>query len=221
MNDQGSIWSQIVAGALGASPAEQFATVLGVVGVWLMMKRSLWAFPAGLVQVAIFGWVCFEGRLYSETVLQVFYFGALAYGWWHWAEEAARAEGGLPISRLGRGEMAGWTGGVLVLWVGWGAIMQRAGAALAWADAFVFAVSVAAQILQARKVLENWAGWVLANAVAVGVFWVKEYYWFAVLYAIFGVMAAGGWREWARALRVEARVGEMARAAGAEKGAAS
>lgn len=200
------IWSQILEGATGASAAEQFATVLGIIGVWLMMKRNLWAFPAGLVQVAVFGWVCFHAGLYSETALQLMFFCALVYGWWHWTHSAraGAAEGALLITQLSARQRLGWVAAALVLWVGWGALMMRAGAALAWADAFVFAVSVVSQILQARKVLDNWAGWMLANVVAVGVFWTKEFYWFAVLYGIFAVMAGGGWREWRRGFRAQA-----------------
>lgn len=201
MNESSSIGEQILAGALGASAAEQIATILGIVGVWLMMKRNLWAFPAGLVQVAIFAWVCFHGALYSETVLQGMFFVSLAYGWWHWRDAAAKSGRELPVTRLTPGETGRWIAGVLVLWIVWGAIMHRVGASLAWADAFVFAVSVASQILQARKVLENWIGWLVANVTAVGVFWIKDYYWFAVLYAIFAVMACGGWLEWGKAMR--------------------
>ncbi len=201
MSESVSIWSQILTEALSASPAEQIATALGIVGVWLMMKRSLWAFPAGLVQVAIFGWVCFDGGLYSETALQLMFFVALAYGWIHWTR--GKGEGGaeLPITRLSLSRAASWAAGAVALWLAWGSVMQRVGAALPWADAFVFAVSVASQILQARKILENWIGWLIANVVAVGVFWIKDYHWFSVLYAIFGVMAWAGWREWVRAWR--------------------
>ena len=58
------IFQNILAGATGASWPEQIATVLGVLFVWLAMRESLWNFPVGLVQAAIFGWVCFEGKLY-------------------------------------------------------------------------------------------------------------------------------------------------------------
>lgn len=198
MSSISAIWSQVLAGAVESSLLEQIATVLGIVGVWLMMKRNLWTFPVSLVQVAIFGWVCFHGRLYSETVLQVFFFCALVYGWWHWVRGAGEKMAGreLPITRLTVKSMFGYALMAVALWGVWGAIMQRLGAALAWADAFVFSVSVVSQWLQARKVMENWPGWIIANAAAICVFWIKEYYWFSVLYAIFLLMAWGGWNEW-------------------------
>ena len=198
-----SILQQILDGALAASWLEQLATVLGVAGVWLAIRESLWNFPVGLVQVAIFGWVCFQGKLYSETVLQGVFFAALVYGWWHWARGATAAKP-LPVQRLGRREAAAWIAGTLVLWTGWGAGMARfTDAALPWWDGFVFAASVASQWLQSRKALENWHGWVIANTVAIGVFWAKGYYWFAVLYFLFWLMAWGGLRAWLRSWRAE------------------
>lgn len=195
------ILRQIYEGAIGASPLEQAATILGIVGVWLAMREKVLNFPVGLVQVAIFGWVCFEGKLYSETVLQVLFFVALCYGWWHWTR-GSRDTGPLLVQRLSRGTAIAWSLATLVLWSVWGTLMHRfTDAALPYWDGFVFASSVISQWLQARKALENWIGWIVANTVAVGVFWAKEYYWFSVLYLIFWFMAWGGLRTWLQSWR--------------------
>lgn len=183
----------------GASWLEQIATVLGILGVWLMMRQNVWTFPVSLVQVAIFGYVCFTARLYSETVLQGLFFAALVYGWIHWTRGHSEANP-LPVQWLSRRARMYWMAGVVALWAVWGAIMFRLGAALAYADAFVFAVSVASQWLQARKALDNWLGWVVANTVAIAVFWRKEFYWFAALYFVFWLMAWGGFLAWRRSL---------------------
>jgi nicotinamide mononucleotide transporter len=194
------ILHQIRAGMTGASWLEQVATVLGILGVVLMMRQNIWTFPVSLVQVTIFGYVCFQGQLYSGAVLQGMFFAALAYGWVHWTRGHS-AENPLPVRWLGRRERIYYAAGAMVLWIGWGAIMDRMGAAVAYADAFVFATSVVSQWLQARKALENWLGWLLANTVAMGVFWTREYYWFAVLYFVFWCLAWGGFIAWRRSMR--------------------
>lgn len=179
---------------------EIIGTVLGVIGVLLMIRRSLWAFPVGLAQVVIFGWVCFHSRLYSETVLQGMFFVSLAHGWWHWSHPGTgRPE--LPVTRLSAAARAGWVGGAIGLWLVWGFVMQRLGAALAYADAFVFAVSAVSQWLQARKHIENWPGWLVANTAAVTVFVAKGLHLFAGLYLIFWFMALWGWRDWRRSMK--------------------
>jgi nicotinamide mononucleotide transporter len=194
------ILRQIVSGALEASPLEQAATVLGIVFVWLAMRESLWNFPVGLVQAGIFGWVCLQGRLYSETALQLIFMAAMVYGWWHWGRRDRAAP--LRVGRL-TGRAAGlWVAATLALWGVWGGGMARfTDAALPWGDGFVFAVSVVSQWLQARKLLENWIGWIFANTAAIGVFWWKGFYWFAVLYLLFWFLAWAGLRAWLRSWR--------------------
>ena len=178
---------------------EIIGTVLGIIGVWLMIRRSLWAFPIGLAQVVIFGWVCFQTGLYSETSLQLMFFAALVHGWWYWTHPGAgRAE--RSVTRLSAKARFAWSGVAVVLWLVWGLVMQRLGATLPFGDAFVFAVSVVSQWLQARKHIENWPGWLVANTVAIGVFLVKELYLFAGLYVIFWLMALWGWREWRKSV---------------------
>lgn len=192
---------QIIEGALSASVFEQVATILGVLFVWLAIRESLWNFPVGLVQAAMFGWVCFTGKLYSETVLQAIYAAAMIYGWWHWSH-GVRDEGPLRVQRLSMRGIVGWTLGTLALWAVWGTGMKRfTDAALPHWDGFVFAGSVVSQWLQARKALENWIGWIIVNTVGIGVFWAKGYYWFAVLYLLFWLMAWGGFVAWRRSLR--------------------
>jgi nicotinamide mononucleotide transporter len=201
MNYLDQIWQ----GAIGASAPEQIATALGVTGVWLAIRESLWNFPVGLAQVTIFGWVCFHGKLYSEVVLQALFFIALIYGWINWSRGARDAGRKLPVRRLSARELTAWTVGTLAAWLAWSTAMARfTDAALPYADGFVFAVSVTSQWLQARKALENWLGWLVANTAAIGVFWVKGYHWFAALYFLFGLMAWGGWRAWRRSLLANA-----------------
>ncbi len=61
-------------------------------------------------------------------------------------------------------------------------------------------VSVIGQVLLGRKVLENWAVWLLVNLVSVGLFAWKSLWLTAVLYALFAALSIVGWRAWRRRL---------------------
>jgi nicotinamide mononucleotide transporter len=195
------VWDSIVQGAVQATGIEQAATLLGLVGVWLMIRRSLWAFPVGLIQVVLSAKVFYDYRLYADAKLQGFYFVFLAYGWWYWTRGAGPTVPERPVTRLGSAALlahvgAGAAGALLWGWL----LATRTDAALPYWDATIGAFSIVSQWLQARKKLENWAGWIGVNALAVGVYLAKDLHWFAFLYAVFLLMAVAGWREWRTAL---------------------
>ena len=182
---------------------EIIGTVLGVIGVWLMIRQNIWGWPVGLVQVAVYGWVFFDARLYSDAILQVFFFALQAYGWWHWlrgAHDAARSTA--PVTRLELKALAGWLALGTVATAGWGTFMHRAtDAALPWWDAFILVFSLIAQWLQVRKNLENWAGWMVVNLVAIGVYWAKDLRLTSGLYLVFFGLAVAGHLAWRKTIK--------------------
>lgn len=182
------------------SPAELAGTVLGVIGVALMVRQNVWAWPVGLVQVVISAWVFLGAKLYSDVVLQGFFFVIQAYGWWHWRRGFGH-DARLRVTRLPVRALAAWAAAGAAATVLWGEVMRRGtDAALPHWDAFILVFSLISQWLQARKRLENWAGWMAVNAVATGVYWAKDLRGFAALYALFLGMAAWGHVSWRRSL---------------------
>lgn len=194
-----TIWSGLTA----SSWLDQANLVLGVAGVVLMIRRTLWAFPVGLVAVTVQGVLFFRAKFYADATLQIFFFGALAWGWWNWrhghgADEAEE----LPVTALSmRGRVA--TVGLAVVATAAWALAMRAwtDAVMPWRDAFIAAFSVAAQVLQARKNIENWPLWVVVNLVAIAAYGKAELAYTAFLYAIYLGLAVVGWRAWARAMK--------------------
>ena len=75
------------------SPIELTATVLGVVCVVLVVRRSLWNYPFAIASVALFGVVFLRAKLYSDALLQVFYVVINVYGWWNWSRTRTSAPG--------------------------------------------------------------------------------------------------------------------------------
>ncbi len=192
----------IVQGLLASSLLEQTATLLGIVGVWLMIRQNLWAFPVGIVQVTLSAVLFHDYRLYADMMLQGVFVAALIYGWWHWTHGGPEKDARIPVTRLGaRGIATAIVAGAAIN-LGWGWLLAtHTDAALPYGDAFIGAFSLVGQWLQARKKLENWLCWLVVDVVAVVIFGMKELYWFAVLYALFCGMAWGGHRAWLQSWR--------------------
>jgi nicotinamide mononucleotide transporter len=69
-----------------------------------------------------------------------------------------------------------------------------------WWDAFPTAVSVVAQFLLGRKLIENWLMWIVVNVVSVGLFAFKGLWLTALLYVLFIGLSVVGLRAWQRKL---------------------
>ncbi len=194
------IFRNISQGFATASPLDQLNLGLGIFGVWLMIKRSLWAFPIGLAAVTVQAVLFWQSHFPADAALQVFYFWMLAWGWRHWVRDRGAAPE-LPVTTL-RGRTRLVTVALAgVATVAWALTIGKwMGATQPWRDAFIAAFSVAAQVLQVRKNLENWPLWVVVNFVAVISYWSAELAYTAFLYGVYLVLGVMGWREWSQTL---------------------
>ncbi len=189
-------------GLTTATPLDWANFLLGVFGVWLFIRRSLWAFPVGLVAVTVQGVLFWQSKWYADARLQLFYFGTLVYGWWHWVRHRGNAPE-LPVTRLSWMARSWYLLAGLVLTVTWAEYQRRyTDAVMPYRDAFVASFGFVGQILQMRKNLENWPVWVVVNAVTVASCLMVQppLYPTAVLYVIYLALAVAGWREWQKTL---------------------
>jgi nicotinamide mononucleotide transporter len=195
------------------SPLEIAGTVLGFANIVLLIRRSVWNFPAAMAMVSCIGFVLFEARLYAEAGLQLFFFIVNAWGWWLWSRARRDAQdggsgagdaGGVPVSWLGLRARIAWVLATAVLSVALGQALSRwTDAALPMADSAVTGMSVAAQILLSLRRIDNWILWIVIDVVSVGLYLNRGLNLLAALYVAFLVLSVLGLREWARAARNE------------------
>ena len=184
---------------------EWTAAGLGVINVALIVRRSIWNYPFALAMVSLYFFVFLEQTLYSDMLLQLFFFAVNLYGWWNWVE-AKRAAGQVPVTTLSNGARAGWVGAALGASLFWGFIMARFtdAAAPMW-DATIAGMSVAGQILMARRRIESWLFWIAVDLVAVPLFWSRGLYWTSGLYVVFLMLSVAGLVDWRRALLAQGK----------------
>lgn len=181
------------------TPIEIAAFLLGLVNVTLVVRRSIWNYPFGIAMVALYFWVFLGARLYSDALLQIFFFVVQLYGWWNWARSRAET-GEVRVELLSRGARACWLIGCAAATAGWGTMMHSyTDAAYPWWDGSVAMLSIAAQVLMSRRHLENWMLWIAVDVLAIGLFAVKGLWLTALLYAIFLALSVWGLIHWARA----------------------
>jgi len=183
------------------NPAETIATVLGIACVALAAVRSVWTFPAAIGSVTLLGIVVWDARLYSDALLQGFFVLANLYGWRNWTRAATRV-GEVPVERMTARSRVRWAAVVTMVTLGWGGAMHAwTDASWPWWDAAIAAASVAAQLLMARRKLENWLLWVAIDLASVPLYLVKGLPMLALLYLVYLALALWGWLGWLAAER--------------------
>jgi nicotinamide mononucleotide transporter len=148
--------------------------------------------------------VFYRARLFSDSLLQVFFVVFTLYGWWNWAR-GVRAEGEVRVVPL---TFRGWLGGLAAgavgaVLLGW--LMVRVGAALPHLDAALTSYSLVASWWQARKHTANWWLWIAVDLIYIGEYLYKDLRLTAALYLLLVALAVLGLRDWRRA---ESRVSE-------------
>ena len=103
---------------------EWVAAGLGVLNIVLIVRRSVWNYPFGLAMVSLYFVVFAEARLYSDALLQIFFFVVQLYGWRNWLQARAAA-GEVPVALMSGRERAVWTAATLVASLAWGLGMAR------------------------------------------------------------------------------------------------
>ena len=183
---------------------EVAAVLLGIANIVLIIRRSVWNYPFALAMVTLYFFIFRDLKLYSDAGLQIFFFAVNIYGWWSWNRNRANA-GEVVVERLGKVGLYAWLCGSAMAIALWGTFMARmTDATLPYWDASVAMLSVAGQILMARRYLENWWWWIAVNLVSIPLYIAKGIYLTAGLYVIFLALAIAGLVEWQRARKATA-----------------
>lgn len=181
------------------NPVEIAAALLGVANIVLLVRRSVWNYAFGLATVALYAPVFFAARLYSDALLQLFFFALNLYGWANWRRSQAQA-GEVVVRRLGWPARGLWAAGSGAATLAWGTGMARfTDAAHPFWDGSVAVLSLVAQAMLARRLIENWPVWILVDVAAIGLYLRRDLLPTAALYVLFLILSGLGWREWARA----------------------
>ena len=186
------------------------AAALTAWGGWLQARRRMLSFPVNLAGVALYAWVFFHAKLYSDLLLQCFFAATLAYGWVQWTRGVV-PDGTVSVVAPTRRELllgtAAGVAGILVL----GYPMSHfTDAAAPWLDATLTSFSLVANFWLARRYIENWPLWIALDVVYVGLYGYKHLFVTALLYGFLLVLCCYAFAEWRRALAGQAQAGTLA-----------
>lgn len=192
--------------APGNSAVEWTAAALSIAGVVLTIRRSVWSYLFGIPGVALYAWIFYEGRLYSEALLYVYYLVMLSVGVRWWLQGRA-SDGRVVIEETPGGERLLLLGLTVAAAAALGFVMATwTNADIPYVDAGTTAMALTAQYLQSRRRVETYPLWAVYNAISIGVMVYKGWIPTAAVYGVFLALSFAGLAAWSRAFRSGARI---------------
>lgn len=203
---------------LFSSPLEFFAVVTGVICVFLItvsFSRKIgrltfdhvWNWPIGVVSSMAFTVVFWKYQLYLNALLQaLFYVPTGIYGWYVWlrgGEQKTRIKITRATPKLWAVTIALALLGTVVMWQVESNVV--ASQYPLW-DAAVVALSLVAQMVMTRKVVEHWWFWISVDVIGVVLFWASGLQLTSVLYFVYGCICVRGLFTWRRMWRSQEAV---------------
>lgn len=182
---------------------ELLGTTTGLLCVYLASKNHILTWPFGILTSICFFFLFFQIQLYSDMLLQIYFFGSSVYGWLVWRKKTGIY---VKIQSLGKTKniillfvmifgiyFLGQITSRLPLWLP--SIFVKPPEFLYW-DAFTTVGSIIANFLLAQRKLESWFLWVFVDVVCIAIYFLKEIPFVTLEYIVFLLIAFYGCHHW-------------------------
>jgi nicotinamide mononucleotide transporter len=169
--------------------------VTGALSVWLAVRQSPWNWPAGVANAVFFLILFWQARLYGDMGLQMLFIAICLLGWYRWLFGGA-GHSRLRVTRITRRSVLAYTAAGVVATAAFTPYLRSVGDASPLLDALTTVLSVEAQYLMTRKVIEHWLIWMAADVIYIWLYAERGLYLTSLLYVAFFAMCVVGWRDW-------------------------
>lgn len=142
-----------------------------VTGTWCVIltgkgKRSSFIF--GIINVVFYVIVAFQAKYYGEVMLNALYYFPMNFvGWFAWKNHMNDKTGEVIKERLTLKKSAVVYALTAVAIFIYGFILDRLGGNLPYIDSMSTVISVVAQILSIKRLMEQWVLWIVVDVVTV------------------------------------------------------
>jgi len=181
------------------STIEWVAFAINVICVYMIVREKDINWPVGVLGSLALAWVFWEGKLYAQLGLQLFYVFECLYGWWMWSRKERSS--GRKLIRIGRtkSQMAGWLMLIGIIGVaGLYPVFRWTDDPSPFWDSVITVASLIAEYMLCLKLLESWGVYLAADIVSLLVLGILGMWVTFGTYLVFTLLCAMGVREWTK-----------------------
>lgn len=180
----------------------------GVLYLYLEYRVNAWLWVVSVIMPAIYLVVYYEAGLYADFGISVYYIFASVYGLICWIRKRGKIKNTTviepDISSMPKSIYLNLTVVFVILFASiWYILDSFTDSSVAMPDAFTTALSIIAMWMLARKYVEQWLVWIVADVVCVVLYLYKDLWFTAGLYLAYAVIAIFGYRKWKRIMLKE------------------
>jgi nicotinamide mononucleotide transporter len=174
----------------------EFASVLAsLTAVILGARGTRWAWPWWILSSSLYGLFFFNVELFASALLQLIFIAAAIWGWFGWKPT------GVEPRYMSNKERAIWFLSATALWLAAAPALGSIGAAASWPDSLLLVASAITQVIMVLQWHETWALWFVINVFGTWHYARQEFFFTALLYSVFTIVAIYGWSKWLKIQR--------------------
>ena len=180
---------------------EIIAVLTGVVSVWLAKRENVWLYPVGIISVLLWIYLCWIGKLYGQSVINLFFFLMNGYGWYNWLRKDDDNNPNVLIkNNTNRENFLVFITSLFFSFVIYFLLLpfqdQQASQFYIVIESIITALNFVAMWLMAWKRVEHWLLWIVGDILCIPLFVHKEYPIGVIQFMVFIVIAYLGYKEW-------------------------
>jgi nicotinamide mononucleotide transporter len=184
---------------------ESAGFVTGALAVWLAVRQNPWNWPFGVANAVCFFLLFLQARLYGDMALQVLFMAICLLGWYRWLF-GGEGHSRLRVTRITTSGALIYTAAGVVATAIFTPYLRSVNDASPLLDALTTVLSIEAQYLMTRKVIEHWLIWMAADVLYIWLYAERGLYLTSGLYVVFFAMCVAGWRDWQRDMAAQRAV---------------
>ncbi|NCX00225.1 MAG: nicotinamide mononucleotide transporter [Actinobacteria bacterium] len=174
----------------------EFISVLtSLTAVTLGARGTRWAWPWWILSSTLYGLFFYRVDLLASAILQLIFIAAAIWGWFGWKPS------GVEPRYMTKNERAIWLFAAFVLWLLAAPLLANIGAAASWPDSLLLVASAVTQLIMVRQFYETWSLWFAINLFGTWHYARQEFFFTALLYSVFALIAIYGLVRWLKIKR--------------------
>jgi len=174
----------------------EFASVItSLTAVTLGARGTRWAWPWWILSSSLYGVFFFNVDLLASAILQLIFIAAAIWGWFGWKST------GVEPRYMTAKERVLWFLAALALWLIAAPVLANIGAAASWPDSLLLVASAVTQLIMVRQFHETWSLWFAINLFGTWHYARQDFYFTALLYSVFALVAIYGLVKWLKLRR--------------------